>query len=547
MDAEAILKRFEALAGSRAEWEQAWQVCSDYVLPRSGQYNKTAREVYDSTAPLALSRFTGALESILTPHTQRWHSLTWGRDDLDKSPEASALLEAVTDRLFQARYRPEANFANQMTEAYISLGVHGTAAIYVDDRPGEGLRYQCIPVHELYLAENAYGLVDTVFRLYKLTARQARQEFGEALPDNIAADADDPARMDQEHEFVHAVFPRLDYERGKEDGPNLPVASVHLARAPRAIVREGGFHTMPYAVSRFNVAPGEVYGRSPALDVLTTIIQANVMMKTIVRAGERVVNPPLLLPDTDIISGFTLKSGALNFGGVSMDGKQMVVPLQTGANLPVGLDILERARAVINDAFFITLFQVLVDSPQKTATEVMERAQEKAQLLAPIMWRQQSELLRVIIDREIDVLARGGAFSDLPGLGGEEDEGAGLDVLPRYQTPMARAADTTAAQSIMNSFQAMAAMAQFYPDILGLIKPEEAGRALLKSFSVPGSVVAGHEEYAQGQAAKAQAQEGQEQMAQAQMALGALPAIAETEKKLAQAGQLNGGANVEGV
>lgn len=534
MDAEAIVRRFNTLEGARTEWEGVWQCCSDYVLPRSGQYNKTARAIFDNTAPLALSRFAGAMESILTPHSQRWHTLMYGNDAMDHDPELAAFLEKVADILFAARYAPEANFANQMTEAYLSLGVHGTAAIYVDDRPGEGLRYQNIPVHELYLAENGYGLIDTVFRLYTLTARQAVQEFGDAVPGEVAADAESPERMDNPYEFIHAVFPRADYDRQLKDAGNLPIASAHVARRGNKLVREGGYRTMPYAVSRFSVAPGDVYGRGPAMDVLATIIQVNAMVKTVVRAGERIVNPPLLLPEGDVLEGFKLQSGALNYGGVSMDGKQMVLPLTTGANVPVGLELIEQARGVINEAFFLNLFQILVQTPQKTATEVVERAQEKAQLLAPIMGRQQSELLRVIIDREIDILAQGGAFSGLEPPAKLAGAGGALAVLPKYQTPMARAADTTAAQNIMNAFQAMAGLANFDPAILALIDYEAAGRVILNSFAVPGSIVKTPEQYQEAAQGREAAQARQEQMAQAQMAVEALPALAESEKKLAQ-------------
>jgi hypothetical protein len=192
--------------------------------------------------------------------------------------------------------------------------------IYVDDEPGLGLRYQCLPAHEVYVAENAAGRIDTVFRLYKLTARQAAAEF-EILPDEIRRDAEDPARMENKHEYIHAVFPRQDlYPRSAR----LPIASVHLARASRTVVRESGYRVMPYAVSRFTVAPGGVYGRSPAMEVMPDILQVNAMMRTVIRAAEKAVNPPLLAPEADILSSFSLKSGSINYGGVSQDGKQLV-------------------------------------------------------------------------------------------------------------------------------------------------------------------------------------------------------------------------------
>ncbi len=540
IDGDRIIKRFEALALGRAEWEGLWRRCSDYVLPGRA---KSGQQLFDSTAPLALGRFAAAMESVLTPRSQKWHSLMTGFKELDQNPEVGRYLNGVRDALFTARYAPEANFANIMTEAYLSLGVHGLAVIYVDDDPGLGLRYQCLPAHEVYVAENAVGRVDTVFRLYTLTARQAAAEF-KILPDEIARDANEPARMENRHEFLHAVFPRPDMY--PHDRPNrlaggaplspahLPIASVHLARASRLVVRESGYRVMPYAVSRFNVAPGEVYGRSPAMEVMPDILQVNAMMRTIIRAAEKAVNPPLLAPEADILSSFSLKSGSINYGGVSQDGKQLVIPLAGGGNLPLGFELIEQARTVINEAFFINLFQILVDSPQKTATEVVERAQEKAQLLAPVMGRQQSELLRVIIDRELDVLAASGAFAHLPLPPALAERGA-APILPRYETPMARAIDNQDGAAILNAFQGMAALAQFDPSILKLINYEEAGRCLWRAFAAPSDLIRSQEDMALERAAAQESARAAEAGEEARQALAALPALIESGRSLAAA------------
>ena len=62
-------------------------------------------------------------------------------------------------------------------------------------------------------------------------------------------------------------------------------------------------------------------------------------------------------------------------------------------------------QGLINDAFMVSLFQILTESPQMTATEVIERTNEKGILLAPTVGRQQSEYLGPMIHRELDVLA----------------------------------------------------------------------------------------------------------------------------------------------
>ncbi len=537
MDADRIIKRFQALEGQRGTWESVWRKCSDYVMPRLGRETRSNQYIFDSTAPLALGRFAAAMESFLTPRTQRWHRLVTGSTDLDKLPPVANYLETVEAIMFAARYAPEANFANQMMEAYFSLGVHGTAVIFIDDTPGGGLRYQCMPIHEVYLAEDAAGRVDTVYRWYKLTARQAAQEFGDELPDKIKEDAADERRMDTQYDFLHGVFPRKDFDRSRADSQNMPVASVHIAKDARKIVRESGFRTMPYAVSRFQVAAGEVYGRSPAMEVMPDIIQVNAMKKTLLRAAEKMVNPPLLIPEDDILTAFSLKAGALNLGGLDDQGRPRVQPLQLGGNLPIGLEMIEQSRKVINEAFYINLFQILVEAPQKTATEVVERAQEKAQLLAPVMGRQQSELLRVIIAREVDILAASGALPPAPE---EMAAGGRAEVFPKYETAMAQALDSRDGTAILQAVQALGLLAQFDPGVADIVNMPSAGREVWRGFGAPSKVTRSEEEAAELQQRKQQAQQQAMMMQEAQAAIGGLGGLANAEKSLAQAQAMQG-------
>lgn len=527
VDADKILKRFAGLERDRAKWAQVWRMCAEYVLPRLDPEEQKSW-VFDATAPLSLQKFAAAMEAWLIPRTQKWHSFVTGLAWLDQIPDVSRYMGVVRDIVFAARYAPEANFANQMTVGMLSLGALGTAVIFIDDRLGSGLRYQCIPLQEVYLAQDAAGRVDTVFRCYKLTARQAFQEFGDELPDEIRRAAENAGQMEVEYEFLHGVFPRKDFNPGRADGRNMPFASIHLAKAVRKVVRESGYRVMPYAVSRYTLAPGEVYGRSPAMEVMPEIRQLNEMKKTVLRAGQRVVDPPLLATEDDILRGFSLKSGALNWGGLDSEGRPRVVPLQLGGNLPIGLELIEHSRKVINEAFHNNLFQILVETPEKTATEVIERAQEKAQLLAPVMGRQQSELLRVIIERELDILTAAGAIPPVP----DELAQYGAEVHPRYETSMAQALDSRESTTILNAAQGIGALAQFDPSVVDLVNVPEAGRRVWEGLGATSAVLRTPEEVAALQQERAEKEQQAMMMQQAQAALGGIESLANAESKL---------------
>lgn len=200
-------------------------------------------------------------------------------------------------------------------------------------------------------------------------------------------------------------------------------------------LEEGGFTTFPYSIGRYEQSPNEVYGRSPAMSVLPAIKTLNEQKKTILKQGQRTVDPILLVADDGIADGFSFRSGALNVGGVNEDGKELVKALSVG-RVDIGRDLMEDERSVIKDAFLVSIFQILTENPQMSATEVMERAKEKGMLLAPTVGRQQTEKLGPMIERELDILTK---YRILPEMPPELLEASG-EYRVEYDSPINRAA-----------------------------------------------------------------------------------------------------------
>lgn len=454
---EQIVQRQEKLKADRANWETHWEEVAERVYPNlRGMFTasvkdqttgeKRTEKMFDATPPLALERFAAAMESMLTPRNSRWHRLT-PSSMVDpyvlRDREVRLWFDEVTKRLFAQRYSPRANYASQQHEVYMHLGSFGSAALFIDEldrnpQTGEGgLRYKACHLGNVFFLENHQGLIDTVYRKFPWTARQAYQKWGkgpgkgttvfmgakgdaksatkqygdEVLPDSVMKALEQ--EPEKEFEFIHCVQPRQEVDRRKADYRGMPWASIYVEVEHKTVLSEGGYNTFPYAISRYVTAPGEVYGRSPAMLALPSIKTLNEQQKTLLKQGHRAVDPVLLAHDDGALDGFSLKPGALNAGGVSADGRPLVHTLPTG-NLAAGFEMMQQERNVINDAFLVSLFQILVDTPQMTATEVLERAREKGALLSPTMGRQQSEMLGPMIEREIDLLARQRMLPPMP-------------------------------------------------------------------------------------------------------------------------------------
>jgi hypothetical protein len=249
----------------------------------------------------------------------------------------------------------------------------------------------------------------------------------------------------------------------------------------------------------------------------------------VIRAAHKIVDPPLLLQEDGVLQAFNARPGALNFGGVNERGEQMVQPLQTGARVDIGMDMMEQRRKVINDAFLITLFQILVESPNMTATEAMLRAQEKGALLAPTMGRQQSEMLGPMIERELDILANAGVLPPMP----DELAQMGGDVEIEYVSPLNRAQRAEEGVAILRTLESVTPLAQIDPSVMMIFNPEMIARELSEINGVPAKVLRSREEI---EAMKME----QAQMAEAQQLLQAAPVVANSAKALAETAAMAG-------
>ena len=534
--ADEVIREQEQMAGDRGVWEQHWREIAERVLPRENWFQasdktpgeKRTEKVFDATAGLALERFAAAMESMLTPRTMRWHKLTTSDPGLMEDQSVQMYLDQVTDILFRIRYSPKANFASQVHENYMSLGAFGSGALFVDDIVGLGMRYKSIHLSEIYFSENHAGVVDKVHRKFEMTARQAAERWGvDSLPEKIRSSLE--KTPERPFEFVHCVKPNLERNPRRRDYRGMPFISYYVSMEERSVLQEGGYNSFPYAISRYVTAPKEVYGRSPAMTVLPDIKMINEMSKTVIRAAHKIVDPPLLLQEDGVLQAFNTRPGALNYGGVDDQGRQVVQPLQTNARVDIGMDMMEQRRRVINDAFLITLFQILVETPNMTATEAMLRAQEKGALLAPTMGRQQSEMLGPLIERELDILSRSGILPPMPEA--LVERGGEVDI--EYVSPLNRSQRAEEGVAILRTLEAVTPLAQLDPSVMMIFKADEIARQLADINGVPAKILRSKEEM------EAMMEE-QRQQAEAQAMLQAAPIAANSAKTLAETAALSG-------
>ena len=535
--AQELIRQFSQLKSQRSNWESHWQEVKDRVWPHSADFNtrrssgtKRTEEMLDASAALALEKFAAALESLLTPRQQQWHKLQAMDEELADDPQVKAWLELATKWLFRVRAAPGAGYYAHAHEGYKSLGAYGNTCMFVEAHSGGGLRYSHVPIAKAYVALNQFGAIDTIFKCYRMTAKQAFQTWGERAPEKARQTlASNPW---QELEYLHVVRPN-GWRDPQAIGPRgMAWESVHLCLDSQEIIDIGGYAQLPYLFSRYTVNPDESYGRGPAMLVLSNIKILQEQQKTFLRAGHKLVDPPLLVHDEGVLGTggkvIRLTPGGVNYGGVNAAGRPLIQALQTGGRLDLTFEMMERERETINEAFLVTLFQILVQNPQMTATEALIRAQEKGQLLAPAVGRQQSELLGPQIHRELWLGLNSGELPPPP------EELTSYEV--EYESPATQYQKAATLVAIQRTVEVAAPGLQADPGLMQKFKWDKIIDEAASAQGVPLELIRTEEEYAEARAAYDQAQAAQQAIAMGQGVAAGVKDMAAAAPMMQQAG-----------
>jgi hypothetical protein len=357
-------------------------------------------EVYDSTALMAAYRMTSGIFSYLMPVGAKWFEFVAVLHALNNNPTMQEWMSTATALTHKEIWR--SNFQREMFITIRSMIVFGTGVISVE-KVGDEIVFKSHHIGTMFFEENNRGEIDTVYRQIFYTARQAVQEFGKDNVSKSVKKSVESGKLNEKHEFVHIVAPNADFDSSKLGSKSKRVKSVYIHIKDRQIVKESGFDQLPYLVARFSKAPQEIMGRGPAIELLPEIKMLNRMKKTFIESSEKAVNPPLMVEDDGVVGQpVTGPSGMVYVRAGAMKPEALI----TGANVALNAELIAQQQQTVKEGFFNDLFQALAQHRNMTATEVVERVEEKIVHLAPAITALQKEIFSPLITRVLDLLVK---------------------------------------------------------------------------------------------------------------------------------------------
>jgi len=544
--AREICKTTDTLKQGATSWWSIWDEIDSYCdtkwswsynmdFPPTGQYEKKDSLIYDTTAITDSERHASLMVSTLTPPNSRWAFLAATDSVLSRDDEVRGWLELLGERVFAELYNRDGGWTRSNWQYMLGLSRRGTSAMWVDPIVKRGARrisFQSIPIREILGRQNREGLVDSVFRVFWLTARQANQkdEWREHLPARVVdAVKKSPEEM---FKFIHAVSPREDWEPGRPDAKGKPIASYVVCEGggEPCIVEEGGYRTMPAIVSRFDRREDEFWGRSPMMEVLPDVKSLNELEKNILMESEHRVRPPMLTHNDDIDFDYT--PGTVTSGGLTANGDYLVKPA-LGGQPREGREQGAEMRARIHAAFKMDVLQLLTDRPEMTATQSLELTEEKAALLAPVFLPQYDEYGGPLIDRVIDILIDQERVPPPPEILTQVDLEYGITFDTKL-TKMMQSQEGASFGRLWETGMMISTALGGDPSVFDNFSVDRTIRGLARRSTLPASFLATAEEMVEKREARAQ-------QAQQQAMIQAAPAGAAVMKALPALKEMGGG------
>ena len=529
MDKQAIEKlcrREQDLTDLNANWKNTFQELAEYNLPRKSYINRERTKgqkadmskLYDSTSIRALKIMAAGFHSNLTNPSSKWFNLRTRDLEIMKEKDAQLWFKEIEDIIFGAL--ASSNFDTTMQEFYLNSGCFGTGVILTLEDLVEKIRFTEIPIGQVQLEEDAYGRVNRVYRSFPLSAQQAFDLWGKQAGEAVLQTYQ--KKPNDQLQFLHYVGPRDERDPAKEDSINMSYKSLWIEKSKKHLIGEGGYLSNPYAVGRFYKDTSDVFGYSPAMDVLPDTKLVNAMVKTLLRSAMKQADPALIAPRRGFIAPLNANPGKINYRDEKTPN-DAITAFPTGSNSQLTLEVIQETQKNIEKAFFVPLFQAISNiTKQMTIPEVQRRVSENMVLLGPVVGRFTQEMLDPIIMRVFDILYASGEIPEPP----MSVQGQDMDIV--YISALAKAQKESEIFSIQAFMQDVGMVGTAIPNVIDKLDGDFVIDHIAKIRGISPEVIKSDSEVeavrrarAQAVIAQMQAQQQAQQVETGAMAAGA--------------------------
>lgn len=466
-------------------WEQSAKLCrpiGDTIqgLRSPGERKSTTRLV--DIGIQSLNTFGAGLSSTLIPKGSKFFGYSLSKTaNVENNDAINRWLNKCTS--IANDYINESNFYSEFAKSLEDLGLIGTSLFLAEEDEEEGIRFKSYYVDSFAFIEDSNGRPDTVYFKITMTARQLIHKFGEdTLPEAVLRKSETAPDCPFKMFYVIGLRDKSKVDSASLNPTDHKYFAAYILEEEKHLIKETGFKTMPSSVGRWKQATNEIYGRSPAMEVQSTLALMNAMEYTKMRAAQRVANPQWLLPNDGSVRNLNNDNGgAIYYNASNPNAKPEQLADRSQPQLTDAY--LEQKAEIIKDAFYIAIFNPLVDKQNMTLGEVSQRMAIANQNLIPNIARVIDELLSPTFKAIFQILADSGKFPVAP-------EGFNIKkITVNFISKAAQAVQALEVSGALQLAETITFLAQIDPAVVDYIDADAIVKLQAKALAVPNEAV----------------------------------------------------------
>lgn len=540
---EQLTKQGNDLFQKKLAIDQLWQEIADNFYPERADFTTTRNLGADfasnlvTSYPVLCRRDLGnAFSAMLRPVDREWFSIHTGREDKETNAD-KRWLEWATGVQRRAMYDRATGFVRATKEADNDFAAFGQCVLTGElNRDRNGLLYRSWHLRDVAWCEGEDGRPDEVHRRWKPSAAildkvfrgKVSQKVKDLLKKNPYATVD----------VRHVVIPAERYEAPAGKRWNTQYVSIFFEADGGFVNEEVGSHNLIYIIPRWQTVSGSQYAYSPAAVAAlpdARLIQS--MTLTLLEAGEKAVNPPLIATQDVVRSDMQQFAGGVTWVDSEYDERlgEALRPMTIDTRgIPMGFDMREDVKQMISQAFFLNRISMPpVGGKEMTAYEVGQRVQEYIRNALPLFEPMEMDYNGAICEHTFDLLLRGGAF------GNPDDMPRTLsnaDIRFRFESPLHQAIEKQKGQTWMEAKAVLADAVALDPSCQNMLDARTALRDVLSGIGTPSKWVRSEQDMADLDEQVRERQQTQELLAIMQQGGAAAKAIGEGAQAIGLSG-----------
>jgi len=542
---EQVDRRLKKLEQERSRgWETNWRELAEFIEPRTGRWNlseandgrRRDQKIINGTATYAARVLEAGMMSGITSPARPWFKLTSPDPGLMEYGPVKIWLHQAENAMREVFVK--SNLYNVLPTIYGEEGIFGTASMIAVADDQDLVRFYPLTVGSYYLATSHRQQIDTIYRSFRMTARQMVQQFGLGqVSDQVKTLYE--KNPDEWIDVCHAIEPNENRASGRLDNQNMPYRSIYWEKGGDAdrVLRQSGFQEFPGMSPRWKVNGEDVYGSGPGALAIGDIKALQLMERRKAEMIEKGVRPPMIAPESMRGQKASIVPGDITYANVQQGMQGFVPAYMVDASWLGGIRAeIQAHEDRISTAFFVDLFLMIAQMDSvRTATEIAARKEEKMLMLGPVLERLNDELLDPLIDRTFGLMLEqsaprwAGLLPGKPVLPPPPQELAGMDLRVEYTSILAQAQKALGVASIERTVGFAGQLAGIEPSILDKLDLDQAMDEYAAMIGVPPTLVRTDEAVAEIRRARAEAQAEEQQMDDAGRMIEGAKLLADTD------------------